>query len=157
MPSSASLIPAQPLSHLFSPSQASKSPPCLPHPLIASISLRAPIQNVEHSAYPSSSPLPPSSVGLPPSHSPTRYIHRPSSRFTSLAKNSKPFPVSPPLPATHALEQRPTFSLCIFCRWKRFETRSPEAKVRSVNYGCSQCNIALCRECFPVFHSSTTC
>ena len=105
---------------------------------------------------------PPSTLALPAvvepsppsdSYDRTKYIHRPNGRYSSVSKRSKPLLKSFPLPNTHTIKQRPTNTLCIFCRWKRLEHRAQAAKVRSVSYGCKECNLALCYECFPVFHS----
>lgn len=160
MPPSIPLLPDQPPSYTYLPQQVSQLLAFSPQPFppwfsTTSVSSRNQILSVENSARPSaSSSSSSSSIGLPVSPGQRRYIHRPNRQFISPAINSIPFPVSFPIPATHISEQGPTFSLFIFCRWKRFESKSQGAKVRSVNYGCRECNIALCRECFPVFHST---
>jgi len=77
-------------------------------------------------------------------------------RANSAPKGSKPCPVAYPPPSTHLLEQRPTRTLCIFCRWQRSQHRSPQVKVKSVNLGCRECNLTLCRECFSLFHISSS-
>lgn len=68
------------------------------------------------------------------------------------SKGSKPYPVAYPPPSTHSLEQRPTRTLCIFCCWQRSQDQSGHLKVKSVNLGCRECNLTLCRECFSLFH-----
>ena len=69
--------------------------------------------------------------------------------------NSKPTPVSFPSPFTHSLEQRPTLTLCTFCRWQRSQVleKLQVVKVKSVNLGCLECNVTLCRDCFSPFHN----
>jgi len=77
------------------------------------------------------------------------YISCPQySTSQSPPKNSKPTPVSYPPPATHNLEQRPTRTLCIFCRWRRSQAPLEATKVKSVNLGCCECNVTLCRDFF---------
>lgn len=69
----------------------------------------------------SPSPFPSTSSSLSnPRDLKVTYISRHQySTNPSPPKNSKPTPVSFPSPATHNLEQRPTRTLCIFCRWQR--------------------------------------
>ena len=70
----------------------------------------------------------------------------------STPKGSKLCPVTHFPPSTHLLEQCPTCSLCIFCRWQWSQHRSLQVKVHSVNLGCRECNLTLYRECFSLFH-----
>ena len=65
----------------------------------------------------------------------------------------KPVPISFPTPQTHRYEQRPTHTRCILCRW--YKLHETQRTVRSVNGGCQECDYALCRSCFPIFHGSS--
>lgn len=83
------------------------------------------------------------------------YISRSSNSINRLPpKKSKPTPVTFPPPITHNLEQRPTRSLCLLCRWQRSQVilKLEAVKVKSVNSGCRKCNITLCLDCFFLFH-----
>jgi len=64
-----------------------------------------------------------------------------------------PTPVTFPPPEAYTLEQRPTRTLCLLCRWHRTQDPSGTAKVKSVYWGCRECNQALCRSCFSLFHN----
>ena len=83
------------------------------------------------------------------------HSHNSSTPGHFLPKNSKPTPVSFPPPFSHSLEQRPTRTLCIFCHWQRSQVlqKLEVIKVKSVNLGCRECNVTLCRDCFSPFHN----
>jgi len=65
----------------------------------------------------------------------------------------RPTPVTFPPPEAHTLEQRPTRTLCLLCCWHRSQDLSRTAQVKSVSWGCRECNQALCRSCFLLFHN----
>lgn len=79
----------------------------------------------------------------------------PPSQFRSLSKSSpRPQPVQFPAPSTHQIENRPTQRTCLLCRW--FQKTKPagpgSVKVKVTYFGCKECNMALCRDCFSYLH-----
>ena len=107
-------------------------------------------------ATPPISSSPPSSLSIPiPQELKVPYISRSNYSANCFPpKKSKPTPVAFPPPSAHSLEQRPTRSLCILCRWQRSQVlfKLEAVKVKSVNLGCRECNVTLCRDCFFLFH-----
>lgn len=75
------------------------------------------------------------------------YIPNPTiSRYTSC-----PIPVLYPPSSQHQLENRPTSTLCLLCRWNH--KQHPSIKVKKSYLGCKECNVSLCSSCFILFHS----
>jgi len=75
-----------------------------------------------------------------------------SERLTPYTSRNRPPPqpvVFPP-PGSHLYEQRPTRSRCLLCRWKSKADKG--VKIRSISFGCRECNYPLCRDCFVEFH-----
>ena len=102
----------------------------------------------------SSSPL--SSLSIPlPRELKVLYISRSNTSANRFPpKKSKPTLVAFPPRSAHSLEQRPTRLLCILCRWQRSQVLLilEAIKVKSVNLGCCECNVTLCRDIFFLFH-----
>ena len=110
-----------PASPLFTPLPATTSPTQSSKPE-ASIHNPTPVTTKWCPCPPTTPPVIPKVIYIP--------------RANSAQKGSKPCPVAHSPPSTHLLEQRPTRSLCIFCRWQRSQHLSPQVKVKSVNLGC---------------------
>ena len=149
-----------------SPSPPDLQPPMHPPPSYR-ISPRSPLYTSTSYSPPATIPTQnscPAASNLKPQTTTTKQPHQPPitppvipkltyiPHTDTYRKGSKPCPVTYPLPLSHTLEQRPTRTLCVFCRWRRSQDSSRRLKVKSVNLGCRECNLTLCCECFSLFH-----